>query len=138
MAIIAIVIIAVATIDDFRSVRTIQDDGIAAMAVVESVHDRRRLPDEPRVVFVTAEGDTIHTTVGWHRWSGSPAAGERRQILYLPSDPEGSVLDSGLPFAHFTHLLGLLLVGVLAGVCTELWRKGMLLSHLHARRSRRG
>ncbi|MFI6317210.1 DUF3592 domain-containing protein [Nonomuraea sp. NPDC050556] len=121
-----VVVIGVATVDDFVRLRDIQQHGVPATAVVVDVRDFSKSPDRPIVRVNTADGGSFSAEVGWQRWEGGPVVGDTRPVLYLPADPEGTVVDRTLSYAHTTHVLGLVAMAVIGWGDVVLWRNGTL------------
>ncbi|MFC4530273.1 DUF3592 domain-containing protein [Sphaerisporangium dianthi] len=121
---VAAVVVAIATVDDYRGLRRLQEHGIPATATVVDVHYRKNFPNEPEVRFTTRDGVAIEARVGVHRWDGPPEIDDSRQVLYDPLDPVGGVLDRRAKFVHATHWLSAAVVLLLVPLAIATWRLG--------------
>ncbi|MFC5822684.1 DUF3592 domain-containing protein [Nonomuraea insulae] len=121
LALVGAVIVGDAAVRDYQELRVILERGVPAEATVIDVDRRRRSLDEPKVRFVTREGDSIEAWVGLHRWDGDVEMGTTRSVLYDPADPQGGVLDREEGSLYLTHQFSVLAVFVLTLFAVGLW-----------------
>lgn len=121
LALIGAVIVGQAAVRDYQQLSVILERGVPAEATVVDVRHERRSPDEPKVRFVTREGNPIEAWVGLHRWDGDVEVGTTRSVLYDPADPQGGVLDRQEGSLYLTHQLSVLAVLMLTLFAVVLW-----------------